>query len=225
MPWIAARNPFDGKPEPLQRTIPGDRLNGILGTGRMEATGRRQEWPYQPLITLDQHQQDTLHVCTARILPRVVANIASASRRSAVPGCLRSRTTTSRLAAFPVVLRNCSRINLLSLFRTTADGTTRLLMVIPSRECPAWFSTQWIANQSVICGLHCRIREKPPRRSRRKRRGNICRVWLHAKSRTTAGAAGGDHGTATLGLHADQKTMGAFSLGNRGLKCALHACS
>lgn len=167
MPRVASRNPLDGKPKTLQRTMFGDRFDGILGAGRMEAAGRRKQGPDQPLITLHQQQQKMFHSFTARIRSSAALSSSPAFRHSVRPGCLRNLITTSRLDPCRAIFLNCSRINLLRRFLATAVGATRLLTVTPRRACPALLSSQWIANQLDICALLCSTREKPSRRCKR----------------------------------------------------------
>lgn len=119
---------------------------------------------------------------------------------------------------------NRSRINRLIRLRRTAEGSTRLLIVMPKRAWPESPGCQWIANHSPVWGRLLSICENPSRRAMRYRRGKV-RLFTgsHAKTGTTASAASGDDGAAALGLHADQEAVGTLSLGDGGLESALHA--
>ena len=50
-------------------------------------------------------------------------------------------------------------------------------------------------------------------------------LTLDGQTLAALGATCVDHGTATLGLHADQETVGASALGLGGLVCTLHVRS
>jgi len=50
MKWVAAQDPANGKGPSSKQTVALNRLYSILGTGRSEPAGRRQERRYELMI-------------------------------------------------------------------------------------------------------------------------------------------------------------------------------
>ena len=60
-PGMAPNEPFKGPPASTKETVFLQRLDGILRTGGLEATGRGQKWGKKKAVEADEEDGDVLH--------------------------------------------------------------------------------------------------------------------------------------------------------------------
>jgi hypothetical protein len=60
-PGMAPNEPFKGPPASTKETVFLQRLDGILRTGGLEATGRGQNWGKKKAVEADEEDGDVLH--------------------------------------------------------------------------------------------------------------------------------------------------------------------
>lgn len=132
VPGMAPQEAPCGKPASTQVPVSFDGLQGILGTGRMEAAVVAKHWTEEVAVGSYrefQHEREPS--------PRVSkcrSRRARSARRFMVPPRARTRTTRSRPWLLMELRRKLSRTRRLTRFRSTARRRWRFATMIPSLE-------------------------------------------------------------------------------------------
>lgn len=122
------------KPASAQRTMPGDRLVGVLGAAGMKAATRAQHGAHRITVKADWIDQQPSHLPN---LTNALRKRASMSRCNAI--FCGGRTSTSTGASARCSSLNASRIHRLMRLRTFARRETRSDIRMPRRAEPTSF--------------------------------------------------------------------------------------
>lgn len=219
IPRVTTNYPLEAQPRASQASMPWNDFARVVRAGRSKTAGWGPQRAYQILVRIDHPKQQSFHlVCT------FCSNCISAIRPSVAlseSSLFFARITKSNAQPAEKFRLNISLINRLAKFLDTASGMILLLATTPRRDTPILFSLAWIANHLLAMLAAFSSRSKSVRFLIRRQRGKDCPA-LDCKTLAALCPAGVDYCSSALGLHADQKPVCAFALGNRRLICAFH---
>jgi hypothetical protein len=211
------------------------RLDGVLGAGRIETAAWADQGAQHPLISANQPHQQVLHMPIRR---QWTSSSARAARAS--PGTQRRRTTQSMGGPRPSCVRKDSRTRRLIQLRRAAERQTRFGITNPSRHretaseafASETGSTQWTSkklplDRGLVASALWKTADSVIRRRRSRPAVTSSPSVAGARSETEAGAAlgtaGADDGRTTAAAHANEEAVGTPALDDRGSEGALHS--